>query len=150
MKKITITKNIITTRAILYQILGYGILLFLIVGDEVFDFPHTVFGYPATPINWIEVMIESFYIVVFCIISVYTNFRFLKKIKFLEGLLPICSHCKKIRDGKDWKSFEEYISDHSEALFSHGVCPECLEKYYSEFIDDDKIQPLRRGTKDKS
>jgi hypothetical protein len=134
MKKITITKNFITARAILYQLIGYGLLLFLIVGDEVFDFPHTVFGYPATPINWAEAMIESSYIIVLCLFSVYLTRRFLKEIKFLEGFLPICSHCKKIRDGKDWKSIEGYISDHSEALFSHGICPECAEKYYGEIL----------------
>lgn len=148
--KTVMTKNIITVRAILYQLVGYGILLFLISGDEVFDFPHTVFGYPATPINWAEVMIESSYIVVLCFFSIYITFRFLKEIKFLEGFLPICAHCKKIRDGKDWKSIEGYISDHSEALFSHGICPACFGKYYSEYTDHDQIQPPVAGTDDKA
>lgn len=54
-----------------------------------------------------------------------------KQVKQLEGLLPICSHCKRIRDDKnEWQAIEEYISDHSTAAFSHGVCPECLMKYY--------------------
>lgn len=54
-----------------------------------------------------------------------------KQVKQLEGLLPICSHCKKIRDDKDeWHTIEKYISDHSAAAFSHGICPECLRKYY--------------------
>jgi len=48
----------------------------------------------------------------------------------LEGLLPICSYCKKIRDKHDaWLPLEAYIEDRSEAEFSHGICPECFEKH---------------------
>ena len=55
----------------------------------------------------------------------------LAKVRRLTGLLPICMHCKKIRDDKGyWNQLEAYISEHSEAAFSHGLCPECREKYY--------------------
>jgi len=58
----------------------------------------------------------------------------LSKIRTLRGLLPICASCKKIRDDKGyWEQIELYISDHSEAEFSHGLCPECVEKFYPEF-----------------
>lgn len=54
-------------------------------------------------------------------------------IKVLEGIIPICAHCKKIRDDQGyWKQLEAYISDHSDALFSHGICDECEKKYYPE------------------
>lgn len=57
----------------------------------------------------------------------------LDEIKILRGILPICSHCKKIRDDKGfWKPIESYISDHSEAEFSHGICQECAEKFYPD------------------
>ena len=63
----------------------------------------------------------------------------LAKIKTLSGLLPICSSCKKVRDDKGyWTQIEAYISDHSEAEFSHGLCPECAKKLYPEYIDDIK------------
>ena len=53
----------------------------------------------------------------------------LVKVKRLQGLLPICSYCKKIRDdGNYWQQVDTYISEHSEALFSHGICPDCLQK----------------------
>ena len=145
-----ITKDVITKRAILYQLIGYGILLFLIVGDEVFDFPHNVFGFPATPINWQEALIEGLYIIALCAFSIYLTLRFLKQIRFLEGFLPVCSYCHKIRDDKEWKSLEAYVGDHSEALFSHGFCPECAEKYYSEFIHHDKTGSDDEGAKNKS
>jgi DNA-binding response OmpR family regulator len=54
----------------------------------------------------------------------------LDKVKVLSGLLPICAWCKKIRDDKGyWNQIEMYISKHSEAVFSHGMCPECFEKF---------------------
>ena len=50
----------------------------------------------------------------------------LSRVKQLEGIIPICSYCKKIRDdGNSWQQMEKYISEHSEALFSHGLCPDC-------------------------
>ncbi len=59
----------------------------------------------------------------------------LDHVKQLQGLLPICMHCKRIRDGKDsWQQLEKYISEHSEAEFSHSLCQECREKYYPEMI----------------
>lgn len=52
----------------------------------------------------------------------------LARVKLLQGLLPICCYCKKIRDDRDyWQRLEEYIADHSGARFSHGICPECFE-----------------------
>jgi PAS domain S-box-containing protein len=57
----------------------------------------------------------------------------LEEIKKLKGILPICSHCKKIRDDKGyWQQIEAYISDHSEAEFSHSLCPDCIRKLYPE------------------
>jgi PAS domain S-box-containing protein len=58
----------------------------------------------------------------------------LSEVKTLSGLLPICASCKKIRNDKGyWEQIEDYIHDHSEAEFSHGICPECGEKLYSEY-----------------
>jgi hypothetical protein len=52
-----------------------------------------------------------------------------EQVKRLEGIIPICMYCKKIRDDKEsWLQLEQYISEHSEAMFSHGVCPDCIEK----------------------
>jgi DNA-binding response OmpR family regulator len=53
----------------------------------------------------------------------------LNRIKRLEGIIPICAHCKKIRDDHNvWNQLETYISEHSEAKFSHGICPQCYEE----------------------
>jgi phosphoserine phosphatase RsbU/P len=59
----------------------------------------------------------------------------LDMVKQLSGLLPICSYCKRIRrdDGDYWQQLEGYLSEHSEAEFSHGICPDCFEKAKREF-----------------
>ncbi len=58
----------------------------------------------------------------------------LSEVKTLQGILPICAHCKKIRDDKGyWKQIESYIRDHSEVDFSHGICPECAKKFYPDY-----------------
>ncbi len=66
-----------------------------------------------------------------------------EEIKSLQELLPICAGCKKIRDDDGyWHQVESYISAHTNTIFSHGLCPDCLEKYYkeeSEEQDSDKI-----------
>ncbi len=61
----------------------------------------------------------------------------LSRIKKLSGLLPICASCKKIRDDEGyWNQIELYIRDHSEAEFSHGICPVCAKKLYPEIYND--------------
>ena len=61
----------------------------------------------------------------------------LAQIKTLRGIVPICSSCKKIRDDQGyWNQVEVYVRDHTEAEFSHGICPDCMRKLYSEFEPD--------------
>ncbi len=67
----------------------------------------------------------------------------LSHVRRLQGLLPICSYCKKIRDDKNyWRQVEEYISERSEAEFSHSICPDCYEK-----IVKPQLEQLKRRKK---
>jgi CheY-like chemotaxis protein len=60
----------------------------------------------------------------------------LDRVKQLEGIIPICMYCKQIRDDRDgWNQLEQYISDHSEARFSHGICPHCAEEQMKIIMD---------------
>ncbi len=59
------------------------------------------------------------------------------EVKQLSGLLPICASCKQIRDDEgDWHQIEAYIKEHSEAEFSHGLCPDCLRRLYPDYYQD--------------
>ncbi|MBU2549015.1 MAG: hypothetical protein KKB20_11415 [Proteobacteria bacterium] len=66
----------------------------------------------------------------------------LAEVRTLQGFIPICSSCKKIRDDAGyWQQVEKYISDHSGAQFTHGICPECVRKLYPDFADQILDQP---------
>jgi len=68
----------------------------------------------------------------------------LKRIKQLEGIIPICMFCKNIRsEDTSWEQIETYITDHTDAFFSHGICPSCLAKNYPELVD--KMTPAHGG-----
>jgi hypothetical protein len=59
----------------------------------------------------------------------------LAEVKTLRGILPICASCKKIRDDKGyWENVEVYIKTHSQADFTHGICPDCMKKLYGNFL----------------
>ena len=60
----------------------------------------------------------------------------LGKVRTLSGFLPICSSCKKVRDDKGyWNQIEAYIRDHSEAEFTHSMCPDCVKRFYPHYHD---------------
>ena len=69
------------------------------------------------------------------------------QIKTLSGVVPICSHCKKIRDDEGyWNQVEAFVASHTEARFTHGICPECMAKLYPEYVnapgeEDGKSRP---------
>ncbi len=71
----------------------------------------------------------------------------LAKVNKLEGLLPICSYCKRVRDDQDyWHRVESYIEARSEALFSHGICPDCYEEHITPQLEASR----RRRKQDES
>jgi hypothetical protein len=132
-----ITKRHIKTQIAIFASVAFFIVISLIWLDEIFDIPHYLFGAEKTPINWIESLFESSMIIILWISSIVFINQFLNRIKYLEGFLPVCSFCKKIRIGDQWVPIEKYISEHSETQFSHSFCPECAEKHYKGFFNPD-------------
>ncbi|PKK91114.1 MAG: hypothetical protein CVV64_04915 [Candidatus Wallbacteria bacterium HGW-Wallbacteria-1] len=117
------------------QTLGFmGIILFLWL-DELLDFPNLLFGFQKTPFNWPECITETLLIAFFGYITLRKTKSSLERIRTLEGLLPICASCKKIRNEQEnWISLEHFITKNSEASFTHSICPECSERLYGEFL----------------
>jgi hypothetical protein len=87
------------------------------------------------PFSWSQVLIETAAIAIVGSLTLYFTLQLIKRIKYLEGFLVICASCKRIReiDGR-WVNFEQIISSKSELQFSHGMCPECAKKLYSEYL----------------
>jgi hypothetical protein len=89
--------------------------------------------------NLIELVERGMFVFLSFLVGIYASNLIMKlrkaneEIKTLNGLLPICASCKKIRDKNDnWQQVEVYIRDRSEVEFSHGICPECMEKLYGD------------------
>jgi len=63
----------------------------------------------------------------------------LEEVRELSGLLPICSFCKKIRNDQGyWQQVDEYITRHSNATFSHGICPQCMQRHFPDLVAGDR------------
>jgi len=131
------TKKRLTKTILLYESIGFGIVILFLWADEVFDLPHHILGAPATPINWIESALESTLTLGLGIFTIILTWNLLKRIKYLEGFVPVCLFCKRVRVDDQWIDMETYIIDHSEAEITHSLCPDCAEKYYGEYRSKD-------------
>lgn len=128
-------KKIFTRIIIFYEFMGFALLIVIHWLNEFFDLPHMLFNVKKTPVNIIESIIETLAALILCALTMYITSRFLNHIEYLEGFLPVCSLCKKIRINEQWIPIEEYISKHSKVKFSHGMCPSCAKEYYPEYFD---------------
>lgn len=122
-----------------WQISILLIFLLLTFGNEVLDLPHWMWGDQAT--TWGqrsgEISIELAIFTIVIALEIYLFKRLMQRIKILEGFLPICASCKRIRNQDQWEQIEKYISEHSLALFSHSLCPDCQAKLYPELYRHD-------------
>lgn len=129
--------KITSKHILLLEAAGFFLLTIAIWFNEIFNLPHRLFGAPTSPTRYEEAIFESMFVLLLGLIVVATTKRYMKRISQLEKLLPICSFCKKIRKKdadpekqESWQPVELYIGEQTGALFSHGLCPECLEKKY--------------------
>lgn len=127
-------KNVVR-HVLTYEMMAFSLIITLIWLDEFIDIPYLILGAVKTAVNWEEALFETIFIVVIAATIIHSNRALLARVKHLEGFLPICASCKKIRNEHGrWQQMEEYIHDHSEANFSHGLCPQCAEKLYPEIF----------------
>lgn len=120
-------------RVLLYQASGFiGVILFLWL-EEYLDLPSVLFGFEKTPFNWPECICESVIVSILGMLVLYKSKASQDRIKVLEGLLPICASCKKIRNHSEkWIPLESFIVKNSEATFTHSICPDCSKILYSD------------------
>ncbi len=114
---------------------GFGLSVALPLIRAAFD-PHwdVPWTYVETAINTVD-SISVFLLFSFLIARVAKQTQKLERdVRVLEGIMPICSFCKKIRTEEgNWQQLESFISSKSEAEFSHSVCPQCLDTHYPEY-----------------
>jgi hypothetical protein len=142
MRKSITGKGSVSRKVIALETLGFLIIIATIWADQVFDIPYYFLGAMATPVNWRESLFESIIIVLIGSSIVYHTSQLFNRMRHLEGMLPVCASCKKIRiANNEWQQIETYIRDKSEAEFSHSICPECAKQLYPEFYSEDKEGP---------
>lgn len=123
-----------TTRKVLSAIaLGMVVLICLIWINEAFELHLFPLRIEQTPINAAEGVVETIIILGIFSTIYHKVSKILKRLKHLEGVLAICSSCKKIR-GRDgqWHHLEDYISSESDAVFTHTLCEECAKTLYPD------------------
>jgi len=120
--------------------------------NEVIDMPHYILGDPATSsLHRVgEMSIEIFFALLVFGLEVLFIQKLRREIKILEGLLPICANCKKVRDLDQWHSIEKYISTHSLANFTHSICPDCFQQLYPEYSTKYQTESGNRKEEDKT
>ena len=134
-------------RIVAYEAVGWLFIVLLILLDELLDVPYYLFGAEQTPVNWTESVVEITVLSVVWLVIMFTTIRLLNKIRYLEGFLPVCASCKKIRDANgSWSEMEVYIREHTDADFSHSICPECAERLYPELMARNRNSKRRFGS----
>ena len=97
-------------------------------------------GGAATPINYRESIFESIVIGIVGALIIRHTYKLLTRISYLESILPVCASCKKIRlDPAFWQDMQRLIQERSQREFTHGICPDCIEKYYPELRKTSKV-----------
>ena len=126
-------------RILSIELVGFVAVMAAIWINEFLDLPHRLFGQPLVPFSFWEALFESVFIALLAAGVMSATRKLTMRVTELESLLPICSFCKKIRkpdadpeDQRSWETLERYIHARTGSQFSHGLCPECLEKHYGE------------------
>ena len=136
--RVKITKDILLRKIVAFEVIAFLLIIMLFWLNELLDLPNRLIGAPVTPINYAESILGTVAVLIVGTIVIYATHKLIKKIKFLEGIISVCSFCNKIRVDQDWVNIDSYISDHSEADFSHSVCPPCSKEHYGITLDSKK------------
>jgi hypothetical protein len=124
----------------IWQALILLVFLSLTFTNEVLDLPHLFLGDTATTLSQRsgEVLIELVIFIAVITLEIYLFRTLVRRINILEGFLPICASCKKIRkqdkNQEQWEQIEDYLSKHTLVQFSHSICPECKKKLYPDLF----------------
>ena len=133
------------------QVVIVFLFLCLTVGNDIVDIPHHIFNDAPTSYSQRlgEIIIELFIFFIIMTIQILLFKKLYKRIRFLEGFIPICANCKKIRNEENqWDRMEKYIEQHSLSEFSHSICPDCLREQYPHLyakLLKKKRKPLTRA-----
>lgn len=114
-----------------WQLMAFLMLILLIWSNEVLDLTALWFGGKASPPNIYRGCVLTIGTIVAAIVTV--GHTYVQQRQIISGLLTVCSSCRKIRvDEHVWEQLDDYVSEHSVAVISHGLCPLCFERMNEE------------------
>ena len=122
----------ITRRLILYEIIGFALIIAVSWLNEIFALPALLPGLPAQP-SWQEAMIETVVIVSAAIPTLLLTRRLGGRLGYLERFLRVCAWCRQVNSHGQWMPIEEFFRTEFKTETSHGMCPACAEKHLREF-----------------
>ncbi len=128
----------VRARIIIGVVIGFVFAIALSWWNEYYDFKLAKYVHDF---NWLSPGLETVLIIGLASLTIYNTVWSFRHMKYLEGFLAVCSSCKKIRVNENWIPFEKFISTHSEAEFTHSICPTCYEKHYGEFLANNPKKP---------
>ncbi len=110
-----------------WQFMTFIMLILLIWVNELRDMPNLIFNVAPEEINYYRGFLLTAGVLVAAIVAIGNTY--LQQKRVLNSLISVCSSCNKVRVNRDqWKKMEDYISDNSLLTFTHGLCPECMDK----------------------
>ena len=132
----TDNRHFLAERIVVKQIIAFMSIIIFILLNEVYSFYNLLIDDPLASNLITKLILDGMFVFLVGLYIVNHTQRMLRRMKSLEGVLPVCSACKKIRDDDNrWHEFESYISNKSEVTFTHGICPECVQELYPEFSE---------------
>jgi hypothetical protein len=115
-------------KALLWQSLGFLIVLVLTWSDAIFDLAHIILGLPHRDVDVNRTAITSVVIVFLWMFSGYKIYLVVSRLSYLESFLHVCAWCRKIKHDDRWLSLEAHFTQKTGGKVSHGICPECSKK----------------------
>src|ERR1051326_1812962 len=119
-------------KALLWQSLGFLIIVILTWSDALFDLAHVLLGFEVRAMDLNRTAIITVVILLLWMFSAYKVYRVVSRLSYLETFLHVCAWCRRIEHEDKWLSLEEHFTRKTGAVASHGICPECSAKMRQE------------------
>ena len=115
-------------KALLWQSLGFLIVVVLTWSDAIFDLAHVILGLPHREVDVNRTAITTVVLIFLWMFSAYKIYLVVSRLSYLESFLHVCAWCRKIEYGNQWLSLEAHFAQKTGGKVSHGICPECSKQ----------------------
>jgi hypothetical protein len=115
-------------KALLWQTMGFMIVIVLTWSDALFDLAHVILGLPHREMDVNRTAITTVVILLLWMFSAYKIYLVVSRLSYLESFLHVCAWCRKIEYNDRWLSLEAHFTQKTGGKVSHGICPQCSEK----------------------